>query len=128
MSRIAKTFLVGATFRSQSPCKSMAVLDKEFRNEQAFATAAWSIRLPMVQVVSVIEVITDPKVQATLVGDRRQAIDEVVRLLERAKSNQTDGLVEVDERHVGGILRVLIELVPWMRDLLFHFFKDDEQN
>ncbi|MBX3324079.1 MAG: hypothetical protein KF757_13950 [Phycisphaeraceae bacterium] len=85
------------------------------------------IRLPIVQVVSAIEVLNDPKMRATLVGDRRQAIDEVVRLLERARSNQIDGMVEVDERHVGGILRVLIELVPWMRDLLFHFF-DDEQN
>jgi len=86
------------------------------------------IRLRIVQVVSAIEVMNDPKVRATLVGDRRQALDEVVCLFERAKSNQIDGYVEVDERHVGGILKVLIELVPWLRDLLFRFFNDDEQN
>lgn len=86
------------------------------------------IRLRIVQVESAIRVMNDPKVRATLIGDRRQSLDDVVRLLERAKSNQIDGIVEVDERHVSGILKVLVELVPWMRDLLFHLFNDDEQN
>lgn len=87
-----------------------------------------AIRLPIVQVVSAIEVMNDPMVRATLVGDRRQALDEVVRSLERARSNQIDGKVEIDERHVSDILNVLIELVPWMRDLIRDLLNDDEQN
>jgi len=86
-----------------------------------------AIRLPIVEVEFAIRVMNDPKVRATLVGDRRQIVDTALRILDEAKQNQIDGRIEVDERHARILLLAIGVTQAWMRDLLFFRFEDDEQ-
>ena len=84
-------------------------------------------RLPIVEVEFAIRVMNDPKVRATLVGDRRQIIDTALRILSEAKENQIDGQIKLDERDIRVVLLAVGVTQAWMCDLLFFGFDDDEQ-
>lgn len=86
-----------------------------------------AIRLPIVEVEFATRVWNDPKVRATLAGDRRQIVDTALRILDEAKQYQIDGRIEVDGQHVRILLLAIGMTVAWMRDLLFFRFEDDEQ-
>jgi len=86
-----------------------------------------AIRLPIVEVEFVTRVWNDPKVQATLVGDRRQIVDTALRILDEAKQDQIDGRIKLDERHVRVVLLAIGVTQAWMHDLLSFWFEDDEQ-
>lgn len=87
-----------------------------------------AIRLPIVEVEFAIRVWNDPKMRATLVGDRRQIVDTALRILDEAKQDQIDGQIEVDERHVRMVLLAIGVTQAWIHDLLFFRLEDDEQN
>lgn len=87
-----------------------------------------AIRLPIVEVEFAIRVWNDPKMRATLVGDRRQIVDTALRILDQAKQDQIDGQIELDDRHVRVVLLAIGVTQAWMHDLLFFRLEDDEQN
>lgn len=86
-----------------------------------------AIRLPIVEVEFAIRVLRDPKVRATLVGDRRQIVDTALRVLNEAKQDQIDGRILVDEKHLRVLLLAIGVTQAWMKDLLFFRFEDDDE-
>lgn len=87
-----------------------------------------AIRLPIVEVEFAIRVMNDPKVRATLVGERRQIVDMALRILDEVKQDQIDGQIELDGRHIRVVLLAIGVTQAWMHDLLFFRLDDDEQN
>lgn len=85
------------------------------------------LKLPIVEVEFATRVWNDPKVRATLVGDRRHTVDTALRILSEAKRDQIDGEIEVDGQHLRILLLAFGATMSWMRDLLFFQFDDDEQ-
>jgi hypothetical protein len=84
------------------------------------------IRLPIVEVEFAIKVWRDPRLRATLIGDRRHIVDMALRTLDEAKRDQIDGQVEVDGQDVQILLLAFGVTQAWMHDLLFFRLTDDE--
>lgn len=86
-----------------------------------------SLWLPIVEVEFATRVWNDPRVRATLVGDRRQIVDMALSVLNEAKQDQIDGRIEVGGQHVRMLLMAIGVTQAWLSDLLFSRFDDDEQ-
>jgi hypothetical protein len=85
------------------------------------------MRLPIVDVDFMIWVLKDPKTLKSLVGVRRQVVEKATHMLQQAKRNQVDGLVELDVKDIGLLLQAVALTIEWQGCLLHFRFDDDEQ-
>ena len=86
-----------------------------------------AIRLPIVDVDFVLLRFKDRRTTNLLIGTRRQVVHKVVQMLEAAKRNQVDGLVQLDVKDLGLLLQAVALTVECMTDIFHDWFDDDEQ-
>jgi hypothetical protein len=86
-----------------------------------------AIRLPIADVDFALRAFKEPRTTMLIHGARRQVVDKVVQMLETAKRNQIDGLIELDVKDIGLLLQSVALTVERMADIFHDWFDDDEQ-
>jgi hypothetical protein len=86
-----------------------------------------AIRLPIVDVNSVLHELKNPRTTNLLTGARHLIVVKVVQMLETAKRNQIDGHVVMDVKDIGLLLQAMALTIQWTTEIFHEWYDDDEQ-